>query len=183
MLKAMRRGRGAPHDREQGAALVEFALLFPVFMTLILGMFTGGLAYNQNISLTHAAREGARYAATLAKEPGGLPATNWTGAVIDRVVEAATDDLDTTQPGHFVCVALVKADGTTVWTDTSGTSYSKIRGTPPTALPSHCYGDGLTDPYSRVHVVVGRPGKIQTIAFTRNLQLNSKGTARYEAGA
>ena len=52
---------------ESGAALVEFALLLPVFMALVLGMLSGGLIYNQKMDLTHATREGARYGAAIDK--------------------------------------------------------------------------------------------------------------------
>ena len=40
----MNRLRSEPGER--GAALVEFALILPVFMMLVLGMFSGGIAYN-----------------------------------------------------------------------------------------------------------------------------------------
>lgn len=164
---------------ERGAALVEFALILPLFMTLILGMFSGGRAYNQNLSVTHAAREGARYASTLAKQPTGLAANFWWSAVEDRIVEAAAGDLDLAQTGHFLCVALVKPDGT-VWTDSSGNPYSQTLGNPPGFIPANCYSDGLTDTFSRVHVLVGRPAQIETLFFTRDLSLRSQGTARYE---
>src|SRR5688500_18036442 len=58
------RTRGGGRD-ERGASLVEFALILPVFMMLLLGMFTGGMAYNRRLTITSAAREGGRYAATL----------------------------------------------------------------------------------------------------------------------
>ncbi|MGH9268978.1 MAG: TadE family protein, partial [Acidimicrobiales bacterium] len=35
---------------EHGAALVEFALVFPLFFMLVLAMFTGGVAYNAKLS-------------------------------------------------------------------------------------------------------------------------------------
>ncbi|MDP9442631.1 MAG: pilus assembly protein [Actinomycetota bacterium] len=169
----MRRGRGAPHDREQGAALVEFALLFPVFMTLILGMFTGGLAYNQDISLAHAAREGARYGATLPKGSGGTAPDAWREAIKARVLEAATNDLNLAKPGHYICVALVTGAG-----GVDG-NYHEHWGDAP-VLPNECYLDGVTDTAGRVHVLVGRPGKIQLLFTSYDLKLTSKGTSRYE---
>ena len=48
------------HGVERGAALVEFTLILPVFMMMVLGTFTGAIAYNQKLDLAHAAREGAR---------------------------------------------------------------------------------------------------------------------------
>lgn len=163
---------------ERGAALVEFALIFPIFMTLALGMFSGGRSYDHNLSVTHAAREGSRYAATLAKLPSGLTPTAWSTAVRDRVAEAAAGAVDVTKPGHFICVALVKFDGS-VWTN-GGVPYSDTAGTPPTSVPSNCYSDGLTDTFSRVHILVGRPGSIDTVFFKYGLNLRSQATARYE---
>lgn len=45
---------------EQGAVAVEFALLLPVLLLLVLGVMEFGRAYNTQISLTHASREGVR---------------------------------------------------------------------------------------------------------------------------
>lgn len=50
--------RNAPRDR--GAAAVEFALLLPVLLLLIFGVIDFGRALNAQITLTQAAREGAR---------------------------------------------------------------------------------------------------------------------------
>ncbi len=45
---------------ERGAAAVEFALVVPILLALLLGIVEFGRAYNVQISLTHAARETAR---------------------------------------------------------------------------------------------------------------------------
>ena len=45
---------------ERGAAAVEFALLAPVLVFLLLGIMEFGRAYNAQVSLTNAAREGVR---------------------------------------------------------------------------------------------------------------------------
>jgi Flp pilus assembly protein TadG len=45
---------------EKGAAAVEFALILPVFVLLIVGMLEFSRAYNAQISISNAAREGAR---------------------------------------------------------------------------------------------------------------------------
>jgi Flp pilus assembly protein TadG len=47
-------------NAERGAAAVEFALVLPVLLLLVLGMLEFSRAYNVQISLTNAAREGAR---------------------------------------------------------------------------------------------------------------------------
>jgi Flp pilus assembly protein TadG len=47
-------------SRERGAAAVEFALILPVFLLLIVGMLEFARAYNAQISISNAAREAAR---------------------------------------------------------------------------------------------------------------------------
>jgi Flp pilus assembly protein TadG len=46
--------------RERGAAAVEFALILPVLLLMVFGMLEFSRAYNTQISLSGAAREGAR---------------------------------------------------------------------------------------------------------------------------
>lgn len=46
--------------KERGAVAVEFALLAPVLVMLLLGIMEFGRAYNVQISLSSAAREGVR---------------------------------------------------------------------------------------------------------------------------
>ncbi|MFI7482200.1 TadE/TadG family type IV pilus assembly protein [Kocuria sp. M1R5S2] len=57
---------------ERGAAAVEFALVLPILLTLVLGTIEFGRAYNVQISLTHAARETVRSMAI---------SNNWPNAV------------------------------------------------------------------------------------------------------
>jgi Flp pilus assembly protein TadG len=56
--RAVRRTR-----RDRGAVAVEFALLFPVLLLLVFGMIDFGRALNAQITITQAARTGARLAA------------------------------------------------------------------------------------------------------------------------
>lgn len=46
--------------RERGAAMVEFALVFPLLIVLIMGIVEVGRAYHVQTSLSNAAREGVR---------------------------------------------------------------------------------------------------------------------------
>lgn len=48
---------------ERGQALVEFALVIPIFMMLLLGILQFGIVFNNYITLTDAARAGSRVAA------------------------------------------------------------------------------------------------------------------------
>ena len=47
-------------DRDRGAAAVEFALVLPVLVLMLLGLIEFSILFNTQISLTNAAREGAR---------------------------------------------------------------------------------------------------------------------------
>jgi Flp pilus assembly protein TadG len=53
--KKSRFGRG-----DRGAAFLEFAIIVPILLTLVMGIVEFGRAYNVVISLQGAAREGAR---------------------------------------------------------------------------------------------------------------------------
>jgi hypothetical protein len=86
---------------ESGANAVEFALVLPILLILLFGTITGGMLYNQQLALTQAAREGARFAATL---PGATDGTcsqaafgddsTWCGRVRDRTLAASTSPIE-----------------------------------------------------------------------------------------
>lgn len=45
---------------DRGATIIEFALVFPVFIVLVFGIFQFGLGYSAQVTVTRAAREGVR---------------------------------------------------------------------------------------------------------------------------
>ncbi len=47
-------------DRERGAAAVEFAIVVPLLLVLVLGIVFFGIAFNAHVTLTQASREGVR---------------------------------------------------------------------------------------------------------------------------
>ncbi|WP_442544829.1 TadE/TadG family type IV pilus assembly protein [Arthrobacter sp. KN11-1C] len=49
-----------PRSSERGAVAVEFAILAPLLIMLLLGIMEFGRAYNVQVSLSNAAREGVR---------------------------------------------------------------------------------------------------------------------------
>lgn len=59
----VQRRRRRPGSGEKGQALVEFALLLPVFLLIVLGIVDFGFLFSTWINTTHGAREGARAAA------------------------------------------------------------------------------------------------------------------------
>lgn len=60
--RAKRLFLGTGVAEERGAELVEFAILAPLLVMLLMGMIWFGRAYNTTQTLTRAAREGARFA-------------------------------------------------------------------------------------------------------------------------
>jgi len=58
----MRRRQAATDARDRGSVAVEFALLLPVLLLIIFGVIDFGRAISAQITLTQAAREGARLA-------------------------------------------------------------------------------------------------------------------------
>ncbi|RKO25566.1 pilus assembly protein [Pseudarthrobacter phenanthrenivorans] len=69
-----------PEASERGAAAVEFAIILPVLLTLVLGIMEFGRAYNTQLSLTHAAREGVRVMA-ISNDPVAAKAAAKNAAV------------------------------------------------------------------------------------------------------
>jgi Flp pilus assembly protein TadG len=161
----MTRLRRRRQNGERGAALVEFALIMPLLFALILGMFSGGIAYNRKITLTDAAREGARFGATMmvpAPGPSNPAAVDqWRSQVVSRIREIAGGELSTAD--STICVELVD-----VATQPSDTSCGQ-------ANPSNATG-------RVVKVSASRPAQFEVIFFTRTLNLQSGMTARYERG-
>ncbi len=76
-----------PHSDsdDRGATVVEFGLILPFFLGILLALFTGGLAYFARLELSTAAQEGAR---VLYLDPG-LPANAATA--IDTAKQAVVD--------------------------------------------------------------------------------------------
>ncbi len=66
--------------REGGQSLVEFALILPIFMVLVLGLFDGARAVWNYNTLAEAAREGSRYAIV----NSGAAASDIEGVVRDH---------------------------------------------------------------------------------------------------
>jgi Flp pilus assembly protein TadG len=69
---------------EDGASLVEFALVLPVLALLLFAMLDFGKAFNYWIDETHLANEGARWA-VVNRNPGG-------GSLQQYLVDQATTD-------------------------------------------------------------------------------------------
>jgi Flp pilus assembly protein TadG len=107
---------------ERGASLVEFALVAPILCLLLFGMITGGLSVSHKLDLSTAAREAARYAATLPdNQYAGGDGTDWASAVAGEATNAAGGALDVS--GATICVALVQGTSAAVYSPSGGTAY------------------------------------------------------------
>jgi hypothetical protein len=144
---------------------------------LIVGMASAGAAYNNQLALTHAAREAGRYAAT-------LPVTNfadtqtWLDEIASSAVENGTGSLNPGTAGLQICVAFVHPDGalaldqTQSRTDIGGTvSYSS----------SACFADGRPNDERRVQVSVARDVNFSAVFFSSTLTLDSDAVSLFEA--
>ena len=140
-------------------------------MMLLLGMFTGGLTYNRRLAVTQAAREGARYGATL---PVSGTTAAWLDAVASVVERSADGELDdvTVTAGRVICVALISG-GVTVNRTVSGSAVSYTGNT--------CFDDGRPLTEARVQVIASRTSDLEALVFTRRLTLRSQAVSRYEA--
>ncbi|HVC35001.1 MAG TPA: TadE family protein, partial [Chloroflexota bacterium] len=58
--------------KQRGQALVEMALVFPVFILLVMGILDLGRAVWQANTMAEAARQGARYAITAPSDCTGI---------------------------------------------------------------------------------------------------------------
>jgi hypothetical protein len=89
-------------DKARGQGLVEFALVLPIFVLVLFGIFDVGRAVYVNSTLSQAAREGARLAAVEAA---------WVGRDTDDDPACVSSPSDITggNPGARVCPASLSA--------------------------------------------------------------------------
>jgi TadE-like protein len=104
-------GRRAPdpvsvrhHDSESGQTLVEFALVFPIFILLIVGLIEFAFAFNALLSVNFASRDAALLAAEAGEDSGS-----------DCVVLMSIDE-DVQPPASRVRISEVRI----YWADSQG---------------------------------------------------------------
>jgi Flp pilus assembly protein TadG len=166
-IRSPRRPAGA-----RGATLVEFALLLPLFALLLFGMITVGLALNERQQITHATREGARYASTVAASQEFTSGT-WATNVRDLIVERSVGTLGEAE----VCVSLVEGSPGTVVEPTADHSTT---GTPCIADQTHPVT--TNDDGRRVQVTASHPATIDLVLFGEFVvTMDAEATARSES--
>ncbi len=148
---------------DTGAVAVEFALILPILVALLLGIATAGLSYNTALAATDAIREGARYGATTATSPapsGG----SWANTVRSKTAELSYGGVAEAQ----VCVQLVKGSSV-VQSSTCSLS---------TAAPANPAGLGDTECVVKVWAQV--PVTINIVVQSWDIPLVRHAVARYE---
>lgn len=160
--------------RERGAVLVEMALVLPVLLLLLLGIITVGGAYNEKQQLTHAAREGARYGATLSQSQTFSSGT-WASNVRDLVVERGAGSVVAAD----VCVSLVSGSPGAVVTPAGTFSTS---GSP--CISGQTYPVTSSDAGLRVQITVEEDYRLEFGLFgMMDVTLESSATAMSEASS
>lgn len=95
---------------ENGQSAVEFALVLPLLLVLLLGIIEFGWFLNAKITITGAAREGARYLAI-----HDVDLATVQGVVNDylnpAIVSSSTVEIDNDYPVNGVTMAYVKVTG------------------------------------------------------------------------
>jgi Flp pilus assembly protein TadG len=169
---------------EDGVALVEFALVFPVLMMLLLGMITGGFAYNQKLAITNGVREGSRYGATLPVSSSSCASGSgtldcWLKQVADVTQSASEGELNSTVTALNICVAYVYPAGVSGSNDV--TRSLTRTGAGDSFANAWCYDDGRPGGERRVQVTGSRQGKIEFLVATMTPTLTSQSVTRFEA--
>lgn len=85
-----RRRRTAAHADERGQGLVEFAMIVPVFMLLLLALLEFGFVFDHTMTISYATREGARSGAAFANGNATTMVCS-TSVDVDKNVIAAVE--------------------------------------------------------------------------------------------
>jgi hypothetical protein len=182
--------RFRPARRDEGAAAVEFALLFPIFMILALGLINGGFAFSRQINVTQAAREASRFGSSydisgINSGAGTLVSREdiWLDAVDTSVQQSAGNAANPIGGYDYRCVAIVvmNAAGTAADTTLSryketytGSASTRGAGTCPTTTPAAIPGGKFAQ------VVLSRDVKFFVLFISPTLHLDAVSSTPYE---
>ena len=150
--------------------MVEFALILPIVASLLMGLITGGLAYNKKIAITDAVRGAARYGATLGDS------STFATSVRDRLVQLSAGELT----GNDVCVELIRVGSSNTVTrswyaSASNSSCPANFGTAP-ATPT------MSNGYCVVKVWGMKTAQLQAVLVNSDLELKAGSVAAFERG-
>jgi Flp pilus assembly pilin Flp len=145
----MRRARDRDRD-DRGAVAVEFGLIAPLVIMLLLGTVTVALAYSQHVALSNAVREGARLGASAPNN------ASWLASVHTHPAEEYShpDGL----PRGVVCATLIKTTGG------ASPTFSTVIGAPagcgsgpsnPTKIAAGCFVKVWASKHTHLEWVLG----------------------------
>jgi hypothetical protein len=121
----IRMRRDPRREGARGQGLVEFAMLVPLFMLLLLGMLEFGFVFDQTMTISYATREGARSASAFASGNGTtLPCADVDKniiAAVQRVLAADGSRIDLSRVSE-IRIYRAQTDGTPF----TGTSNNNI---------------------------------------------------------
>lgn len=155
----------------RGAVAVEFALVLPLLVMLLLGITTAGLSYSHAIGVTNAVREGSRFGAT-----ADASVASWSSDVISRVRATQFDDAGAETE---ICVQLWKKGSITPLAQSCNGSVPGVA-LPTTETDAPAVPAGLTTGACVVRVIAGRPFTINIgVALWDRVNIDYA-VARYE---
>jgi Flp pilus assembly protein TadG len=140
------RGRGRVHGGESGQSIVEFAIVLPILILVVMGIFKFGTAYNNYIQLTNAVDAGARRfsiergqvnpCADVATEVDAASALNTANITITMM---AQDQTTSGQVSQVVTTSTTAANCR--WSSSDTTNYAgggqMVSGTPATVTATY----------------------------------------------
>jgi hypothetical protein len=138
-------------DRQQGQSLVEFTMVIPILLLILLSVLDFGMAFNHHLTIEYSTREGARVGGAMVNGGGTLGCNSGqspNAATVDAYVIAAAQRVlaSSGSPIVFANVGPIRIyelnyDGTT-------TGRSNLWNPTPDAGPSliDLNGDGSLDP-------------------------------------
>jgi len=148
---------------------MEFALIVPIVLMVIIGAVTSGIAYSNAIGVTNAVREGSRFAAT-----ADAAQSTWVSDVLSRTRATQFDDPSSQTS---VCVQLYKegvgtvkqgcAVGASTLSMPATTDYPAVPSTLPTGA---CV----------VRIIAARPYTINAVVANWDRTMIRGSVARYE---
>lgn len=118
----MRRLRRADRRTSaRGQSLVEFSVSVPVFVLLLFGMLEFGFAFNHNMTLEYATREGARTGAALAKGTNTIACDQVDNQIVASVQRVLTSPGSPVDASRVTEIRIYKADASG---NQSGSTYN-----------------------------------------------------------
>jgi Flp pilus assembly protein TadG len=93
--------RESVNVKEKGAALVEFAMVAVFFITVLFAIIEFGYLYWVNLTMQHAVREGARYAAVTGPSNFSAPTPQNPASQAEQRCNAVVDAIKTNSMGLY----------------------------------------------------------------------------------